>query len=151
MAAVSGAIFGRPGRVGVEAPDQVGQSLFADFTDAAAAENLQVAEYDSLAGEVKEFEVARKQGVWVIPSHENYPADATENLQAAATMFIDLKVLNVAGDQNKEHDTFGVLEPDPQKLSGGAEGVGKMVTLKDAKGNRLVGLIIGKEVNWFRV
>ncbi len=145
-AAVSAAIVGRPGQVGVEAPDQIGKPLFEDFTDAAAAQRLEITEFDELTGDVEEFEVAKKRGVWVIPSHQDYPADATDRLQGVATMFIGMKVLHVAGDQNKDHATFGVVEPDPEKVSSSDTGIGKMVKLEDSKGKRLAELIVGKEV-----
>ncbi len=144
--AVSAAVLGRPGRVGVETPDLVGQPLFADFTDPEAAESLTVVEADELGTALTTFEVAKKNGVWVIPSHQDYPADATENLQAAATMFIDLTVLNVASDEVKDHATYGVLDTTEENAAAADEDMGKLVRLQDAKGKRLVELLIGKPV-----
>ncbi len=146
LAAVSAAILGRPGRVGVETPDLVGKPLFADFTNPEAAESLTVVEADALGTALTTFEVAKKNGVWVIPSHQDYPADATERLKNAATMFIDLTVLNVASDEVKDHATYGVLDVNEENAAAADEDMGKLVRLDDAKGKRLVELLIGKPV-----
>ena len=146
IAAVAGAIIGRPGKVGIEAPDQVGQVLFPDFEDPSLAQELTIASYNEDRVQVEEFSVSKKQGQWVIPSHNDYPADATENLKIAANLFIGMKVINVAGDRAQDHVTYGVIEPkvDDDDIVG--EGVGKLISLKDEKGNRLAELIIGKDV-----
>ena len=59
-AAVAGAIMGRPGRVGVEAPDQIGQVLFPEFEDPSTAQELLIASYDEDQAAVEEFSVRRK-------------------------------------------------------------------------------------------
>jgi len=142
---VAAAFFGRPGRVGTEAPDEVGQSMFAELTDPTAAQSLEIVDFDEDSGKANEFSVVQRQGLWTIPSHENYPADATENLQAAATMFVDLNVINVASEDKKSHAEYGVVQPETEGATA-SDGVGKLVRMKDAKGNRLVEIIIGKEV-----
>ncbi|MEM7315813.1 MAG: DUF4340 domain-containing protein [Planctomycetota bacterium] len=145
-ASVMGAIWGKPGMVGVEVPDKVGQPLFTDFEDASSAESLKVVDFDEDTGEFSEFEVAKKNGVWVIPSHEDYEADATDSLKAVATMFMDLEVLGVAAEDKSIHSTFGVIEPNEDEVESGDEGIGKLIQLGDAKGNKLVNLIVGKQV-----
>ncbi len=142
--AVAGAVLGRPGRVGEQTPDQVGQPLFPEFQDPSVAENLRIVSMDSDKGTIDEFSIAKKQGQWVIPSHNDYPADATENLTIAATVFVGLDVVDVAGDQKKLHTTFGVVEPSEENSN--EEGLGKLVSMTDGKGNRLVELVIGKSV-----
>ncbi len=146
VAAVAGAIIGRPGRVGVEAPDQIGQVLFPEFEDPSTAQELFVARYDEDQAAVEEFSVAKKNGEWVIPSHDDYPADATENLKIASNLFVGMKVINVAGDRAQDHVEYGVVEPKVDSGDIVGEGVGKLVSLKDAQGNRLAELIVGKDV-----
>ena len=97
---------------------------------------------------MSEFEVARdtKTGLWSIPSSSNYPADAEAQMRDAATSLIDLNVLGIASEENKEHQTFGVIEPNKQKLDASQAGVGLLVQFEDAKGKDLASLVIGKRV-----
>jgi hypothetical protein len=146
LVALGAAWLGRPRPVGVELPEQIGQILFPDFVDPYDAKSMEVVQFDEDLGQLETFRVALKQGMWVIPSHQDYPADAEENLKQAATLLVDLRVIDVVSDAKKDHVTFGVVKPDPEKTQLGDEGVGKLVTLKDEKGNRLAELVIGKEV-----
>ena len=146
LATLGAAWFGRPQPIGREVPDQVGQVLFADFTDPYDAKSMQVVEYDPQLGDFSEFEVAQKNGLWVIPSHQDYPADAEENLAAAANLLVDLKVINVVSDQVTEHATYGVIRPSREKVRAGDKGVGKLLSFRDGKGNRLAEVVIGKQV-----
>jgi hypothetical protein len=130
-----------------EATARVNQALFEKFTDPLTAASLKILRYDDDAEDYEEFEVAkdRKSGVWTIPSHENYPADANKQMSDAANLFVGLKALNVASTKRDEHKLFGVLEPDKKKAAEGGEGVGTMVQFRDEKGDTLADLIIGKQ------
>ena len=145
-ASVAAAFLGRPGRVGTETPDEVGQAMFAEMDDPMAAQSLEIVEFDEDRGKPKSFSVDQRQGLWVLPAYENYAADATENLQAAATMFVGLEIVNVAGDDKASHGDFGVLDPTSDTAGTTPENVGKLIRMKDDKGSRLVELVIGKEV-----
>ncbi len=85
-------------------------------------------------------------GVWSIPSHQNYPADAQQHLGQAATTLIGLEILGVASTKPGEHELYGVLDPDPKTVGPGSVGIGTRVTMKDGQDNTLADLIIGKEV-----
>ncbi len=128
------------------AEDGEGRKLFQDFDNALAANSLEIIEFDEDTSTIKPFKVAQVNGIWSIPSHQNYPADAKEHLAAAATALIDVEKLGVAGTTPGEHEVFGVIEPDLNKLSKGATGVGERIVMKDSKDNPLADLIIGKEV-----
>jgi hypothetical protein len=125
--------------------EETGQ-LFPKFTNPRDANSLTIIKYDEDTGEIRPFEVAQVNGLWSIPSHQNYPADAKDQLALAATAMIDLEILGVASTAPGDHEMFGVLEPDAKSLSSGATGVGTRVTMKDAKDNVLADLVIGKEV-----
>jgi hypothetical protein len=84
-------------------------------------------------------------GVWVLPAHQNYPADAKEQLAAAATALVDLKMLDVVSKSPGDHETYGVIEPDPEKIKPGMTGVGQLIEIRDGSGNKLARLIVGKE------
>ncbi|MGD9647611.1 MAG: DUF4340 domain-containing protein [Pirellulales bacterium] len=118
--------------------------LFPDFTDPRSARSMEIVDYDADKGTAKTFKVAQVGGVWVLPSHYNYPADAEQQLGQAAASLMDLKILTIAGDQASQFSEFGVV--DPATAEAGAKGVGKHVTLADANGKKLLDLIIGLEV-----
>ena len=148
VAAVVGlaAFVWRPQPPGVAPDKMVNQKLFPDFKDPAAAASLEIIDFDESTGTARPFNVAKTNGVWSIPSHEGYPADAKEQMGRAAAALMDLEVLQVLGDSPAEHETYGVVDPDPKTLKPGATGVGTRVVMKDAGGRTLVGLIVGKTV-----
>jgi hypothetical protein len=83
--------------------------------------------------------------VWVLPSHENYAADAKDQLAAAATELVDLKKLDVVTTRATDHEVYGVIEPDQEKIKPGMTGIGQLIEIRDAAGSKLARLIIGKE------
>ena len=119
--------------------------LFPELSDAAKAASLEIVSFDDETATLKPFKVVRSGGVWVLPSHENYPADAKDQLAAAATELIDRPVLDVVSDSPGDHETFGVIEPDPDRIKVGMTGVGQLVEIRDASGNKLARLVVGKE------
>jgi hypothetical protein len=125
----------------------IGKDLF-DKYDPLAASTLKIVKVNEELGKVSDFEVTRdrESGVWTIPSHFSYPADAAAQMSEAANTFINLKVLQVVSERRDEHALFGVVEPDLEKLQAGDQGVGLLVRLQDEKGDNLVNLLIGKPV-----
>lgn len=125
----------------------IGQPLFEKFTDPTTAASLKILRYDTPTENYVDFEVARdrKVGLWTIPSHESYPADAGKQMSDAANLFVGLKVVGIATQKKAEQALFGVVEPNKQNADKGGEGVGMLVQLRDEKGNMLADLIIGKE------
>ena len=125
--------------------EQQAKVLFPDLADASKAASLEIVSFNDETATLKPFKVVRSDGVWVLPSHENYPADAKDQLAAAATELIDRPVLDVVSDSPGDHETYGVIEPDPEKVKVGMTGVGQLVEIRDASGNKLARLIVGKE------
>ncbi len=127
--------------------DDVGQEFFPEFKDPLEATSLEIVKFSD--GEVYRFEVAQKDGHWVIPSHYDYPADAEKQLAQAATALIGLKKLDKVSDDRRTHAEFGVIEPDPNNAeelrSHEDEEVGTRVVMADRDGNSLAALIIGKK------
>lgn len=136
-----------------QADSMINQPLFPQFKDPSAAATLEIVQFDEQSGQPKAFQVTqvkgekeKGEGKWVIPSHENYPADAKEHLAEAATSLMGLTVLGEASQSMGDHEIYGVLDPTNKDLKPGATGVGMRVTMRDKSGNSLVDLIIGKEV-----
>src|SRR5687768_8571959 len=132
----------------VDIPDvpKEGLMLFPDFQDPLAAKSLEIIKFDETTAELRPFKVAHEQGRWVVPSHGDYPADAENQLRDAAAGLIDLKAMAKASDLASDHVLFGVLEPNQAKLKVGDQGVGTLVAVQDEKGNDLMRLVVGKEV-----
>jgi hypothetical protein len=119
--------------------------LFPELTDVQKAASLEVVKYDEELATLQPFKVVQAGGVWVLPSHQNYPADAKDHLAAAATELVDLESLDVVTTSAADHETYGVIEPDPEKIKAGMVGVGELIEIRDAGGNKLARLVVGKE------
>jgi hypothetical protein len=132
---------------GDSGPASLPKTLFAEFDNPQDARSLEIAHYDEVSNQVNRFRVEQLLGRWVIPSHANYPADAEARMTAAATSLIGLEVLDSATDHEGQHEKYGVLEPNAERLERGSKGVGVLVSLKDGNGAPLAQLIVGKEVD----
>ena len=124
----------------------VGTNLFTEFDDPAQAANLRLVTFDENLARLSDFELARdrQSGLWTIPSRDNYPADAAQQVSMAANSLIGLEILGVISERPDEHSLLGVVEPDVNQLAVGEEGVGTLVRMRDQEGRELASLIIGK-------
>lgn len=123
---------------------EIGTVLFEEFTNPLNAKSLEIARYDDVTGNVNRFQVDQINDRWVIPSHANYPADAEEQMQDAATSLIGLEILEVASDNEGDQQLYGVIEPNAEKLEPGATGVGVLISMKDAQDKPLAELVVGR-------
>jgi hypothetical protein len=124
--------------------------LYPEFTNPQSVASLEIVKYDEKRGTIQRFKVARveRKGKtrWSIPSHDDYPADAKEQVAAAATSLMGLKIVNKVTNNAGEQAQYGVVDPDPKALKLGAVGVGDRVVMKDDAGKEQLALVIGKEV-----
>ena len=74
------AIAMRPVELPAVAYEDTGDALFPSFNDPAQASSLEVTGWDDTGARVTNFKVEQKAGRWVIPSHNDYPADGTERM-----------------------------------------------------------------------
>ena len=123
----------------------VGKSLFPELDDPLKAKRMRIVTFDEGTSQVREFEVVQTNGVWSLPSHQNYPADAKDQLASAASALVDLKVLAAVSNDARDHELYGVVEPKPAKDQFGQQGVGKLVVVEDENDKPLARIIIGKE------
>lgn len=136
--------FARPAAPTRDLLDDSGEAFFASFTDPLAAASLEIIDYDEDTSTPRAFKVARHEGVWSIPSHENYAADAENRFAEAATSMMGLIKGSNISDSPTDHEMYGVI--DPLKAQPGAIGVGKRIKLETESNATLVDLIVGKEV-----
>ena len=132
----------------------IGQDFFAEFKDPLKATALSVAKYDSDAKEALTFSVQQNdKGQWIIPSHQDYPAEAKDRLAQTATSFMGVRKLALQSRSKDDWGRYGVADPSDEvavdsniKEGQKDESRGTRVTLRDSGGNALVDLIIGKPV-----
>ncbi len=132
----------RPAAPGRTVVQDMGEPFFKDFKDPLEAASLEIRGFDEDTGTPRAFKVARHGGVWSIPSHENYPADAENRFAEAAAALLDLAKGTTLSDLPAEHERYGVI--DPAGAGPGAVGGGTRVMIDSADGRRLADLIIGK-------
>ena len=122
----------------------VGQPFFEEFESSSQASTLEVVALDPDSARMQQFRVEEKNGIWTIPSHNNYPAEASDRLARTSSSLIGLTRESLVGRFAADHERFGVIDP----LNEGTvdpESTGKRITLKDGDDEVLVDLIIGKE------
>ncbi len=123
---------------------RVGQPLFEQF-DPAAVKSLEVVARDPVSQEIRRFKVANVDGVWRIPSHHNYPAEAAKRLANCATALFGLDRVALAGRYTADQKRYGVIAPDSDEAtSAEIEEIGQRIVLKDAQGEPIADLIVGK-------
>ncbi len=123
--------------------EDTGELLFEKFSDPNVAASLSLKSWDTDAAQIVSFSVELKDGIWVIPSHNNYPADGTERMGKAAASFIDIRKDIVRSNDPLDHAKFGVLDPEAAEEE---EGRGQRITISDESGTTLVDIIVGKAV-----
>ncbi len=149
--------FTRPVTVAKSDSAVLGTKLFPDFKDPRSVDNLRILRYDQSKGDSLALEVAKINGLWVIPSHGKYPADAKDHLASAANALIDLTILGLApgfdpgsppmddAAVRKAYNSYEVVDPDPKTIKSTDEGIGTRVTMS-GEGHPLADAIIGKAV-----
>ncbi len=90
-----GAWFSIPARPRESEKQLAGSDLFPNFKDPLSVASLRIAQFDQKGNRPIDFEVAKIDNLWVIPTHGKYPADAKDHLGAAADSLIGLKVLGL--------------------------------------------------------
>jgi hypothetical protein len=123
-----------------------GENLTKAFNNSEAAKRLRIVRFDEDTATLREFEVSEQDGLWSIPSKDNYPADAAKQMGEAANSLMDRHIMEVASKNAGDHAQYGVIDPLSPKLEPGQSGVGTRVTMSDAQGKPLVDLIVGKSV-----
>ncbi len=125
--------------------EMVGQPFYEEFSDSSQAKTLEVDAVDPESATLKQFRVQQMDGVWRIPSHYDYPAEAADRLAATASSLIGLKRESLAGRLESDHERLGVVDPlDVENLDPAA--AGKRISLKDGSGEVLVDLIVGRRL-----
>ena len=142
IAAAVVALVSAPRRTVPDAFFDVGEPFFAEFTDPEMAATLAVVEWDEQTASALPFAVTNRGGLWIIPSHHDYPADGEERLSTAAAAVISVVKDDFRSDNIADHEALGVIDP-LDDMATSFEGRGTRLTFKDASGGILADLILG--------
>ena len=146
MLAIVVGLVTQPKSAELDDNELVGQVLTDEFSSPDEAKRLRIVRFDEATSDLRNFEVAEKNGLWSIPSKNDYPADAAQQMAEAATSLMERKILGVATKSAGDHEEYGVVDPLSPKLEAGQKGVGTRVTMSDVNNKSVVDLIIGKAV-----
>ncbi len=142
--------FVQPSSLTTETEDYSNTPLYPEIKNPLDVADLEIVKYDESRGELIPFRVAQVESNgkrrWSIPSHENYPADAKDQVASAAGGLMGLKIVDMASDNVGDQQEYCVVEPNANVLKLGATGVGDKIIMKDAAGKEMLALIVGKEV-----
>lgn len=123
---------------------ELGTPFFPEFKDPLAATSLQVVTFDKDAARKNVFNVEKKNGIWQIPSHHNYPADGEERLAKTATSMLGVERGALVSTSKDDQKRYRVLDPMDDSVTG-TEGRGDRITLKEGD-KTLLDLIVGDRV-----
>ncbi len=128
----------------VQTQEENAQVLTATGTtvDANAVAQIRVVKLDTASKTPIPFEVRRKNGQWLIPSHFDYPADGGTRVGVTSGAVLNVPLGPRASNDKSSHGLYGVLDP---MTPGTSSNVGIRVTLSDEGGTVLVDVIIGKQ------
>ncbi|RMG38364.1 MAG: DUF4340 domain-containing protein [Planctomycetota bacterium] len=124
---------------------KVGQPFFPEFKDPSEAVALRVVDFDEETASAREFSVELRDGVWRIPSHYDYPADAAERLAKTAASVIGITRGALVSRHASDHERYGVVDPLADETVS-LKGRGQRLTLFKKGEVVLADLIIGKKV-----
>ena len=127
--------------------DFVGKPLFESL-EAEQVKSLEVVARDPVTQTLRRFKVENRDGVWRIPSHHNYPAEAAKRLFETASALYGLERLALMGQWTEDQARFGVVAPDDEAAnSADVEAIGQRVILRDGSDEILADLIVGKSAD----
>jgi len=139
------ALLTAPTRITPDSFLDQGELFFPEFTDPNTATTLEVVEYDEETGSSRPFKVTFQDGMWMIPSHHNYPADGQYRLAQTAAGVMEIKKDDYRSNNVADHESFGVIDPLDDTATT-LKGRGKRVTIRGGNGQILADMIIGSSV-----
>ncbi len=129
----------------VEGYENLGELFYPDFDDPTLAKSIRVVDYNEQTASARLFDVIFKDGTYRIPSHHDYPADATDQLAKTAASVIGITRGALASREKTDHERLGVIDPLDDKVTS-LKGRGQRLTLLKESDEALADFIIGKPV-----
>ncbi len=145
LALVAAASWVQPEAARPEMLSDEGEPLFPEFRNISDVKAIEVVGYDEAQAVARPLKVEFRQGRWILPSHNDYPAEAAERLDKTAGALLNLHKDIVVSDRLEDHATYGVIDPLDMKVTS-LTGRGKRVTLRNGQGEVLADVVLGKPV-----
>ena len=145
LALVAAANWVQPEATRPEILSDEGEPLFPEFRNITDVKAIEVVAYDEAQAVAQPLKAEFRNRRWILPSHDDYPAEAADRLDKTTGALLNLHKDTVVSDGIEDHATYGVIDPLDMNAAG-LTGRGKRVTLRDAQGEVLAGLILGKPV-----
>ena len=123
---------------------RVGQAFFEEFENVEQAKEIRIANA-SESGNEKSIVLEFNNGLWRIPSHENYPAENAERLGDTVAILLGLNRQAIVSRETSNHAKYKVEDPLDKNAS--LKNSGTRLTIWDGTKNVLADLIIGKKVD----
>ncbi len=138
------ALLAVPSRKSPEVFNDQGMEFYPQF-DPDKCTSIKMISLDEKPITTRYFNVKRDpEAGWIIPSHQNYPADAQKPLVAAATVVNGLTKGVLQATRAEDHAALGVIDPEANTAVD-ADKAGMRIVLKDGE-KLLCDLIISKEI-----
>ena len=109
---------------------KVDQAFFESFTSSQQITSMVLEAMDA-DGKLQSFQLEKKDGLWIIPTHHDYPAEAGERLSQTATSLLGLVRLRLASSARDAQGRLGVLNPESEEAQDSPEEAGKLLRFKD--------------------
>ncbi len=97
--------------------ERVGEPFFPDFDDANAIALLEVMAANGESEGARTFKIEYSDGLWRLPSHNNYPADAKDRLAKLAAEIMSMERDMLASRNKSDHERFHVIAPTEEDLT----------------------------------
>ncbi len=123
---------------------KVGQAFFEMF-ETGQVSQMELAAVDK-SGKALSFSVRKTNGLWTIPSHYDYPAEAVERLGRTTSELIGLERRTLASSEKGAQALLGTLDPTSEEGKADPENAGKLLRFTDSNGEPVFELIVGKQV-----
>ena len=133
IGAVVAHIATKPPVVEDPAHELIGKEFFPGFTDPTKATAVRVAGWNPKTNKVEQFEVRNENGQWLIPSHNNYPADGQDQLAKAAASAVGIVRGSLASESADTFERMGVIDPLDETAPQGAGATGTRITLYEGE------------------
>lgn len=125
--------------------EKVGREFYPEFKFPNQATGLRVVAYNDKTATADEFKIEFQDGLWRIPSHFNYPADAKDQLAKTAASVIGIKRGRLQSRRKADQKRYGVIDP-LDETNPSLKGRGQRITLTAKDGSILCDYIVGKKV-----
>ena len=116
------------------------EPLFAEY-EAQDVDAIEIESFDREKERLQRIQLSRKETSWVIPEKENFLVTNAGLVAAALGALQDCVVLQEISNQESDQEKYGVVEP--AKANRDVIGVGRLIRLKNRRGEDIASLIVG--------